>query len=62
MIVVSLNEVRKNLYKGTGLIKIVSWKKVLPYTQTRKCFKKIFIDFLLNRLNINFNSLFTLFP
>lgn len=35
MTVLSLTEARKSVYKGAGLIKMVSWKKMLPFTHTQ---------------------------
>lgn len=58
MVVLSLNEARKRLYERIGLIKMIIWEKVLAYIY--KSWNKMFINFLLNKLSINFETLFIL--
>lgn len=58
MVVLLLNEARKSLYKGIGLIKMIIWEKILAYIY--KSWNKMCINFLLNKLSINFETLFTL--
>lgn len=58
MVVLSLNEARKRLYERIGLIKMIIWEKVLAYIY--KSWNKMFINFLLNKLSINFETLLIL--
>lgn len=56
-----LNEAKKSLDKGIGLIKMVRWEKIQDLVYIYKSCKTMFVNFLLNKLNINFETLFIFF-